>query len=197
MLGRLAFQKRTRIRTKLAVVGCVSLMTAVGCSRPKQYRLGEAIPIGSYTLSISMTEMTHLLHQRQLVVFYRCTGAGWTSLAQSEREEFVSSCRSPRFRLQDGRENEYAPEEVELATMYRADRTAYQEAYTSDEDSRVINPSVESKNRKEADKWAEAALYGPAEQWVIVFDVPEDAANFTLELKPSFFGSTASIALDR
>jgi hypothetical protein len=30
--------------------------------------------------------------------------------------------------------------------MYRANRTAYQEAYTSDEDSRVINPSVESKN---------------------------------------------------
>jgi hypothetical protein len=43
MLGRLAFQKRTRGRTKLAVVGCVSLLTAVGCSRPKQYRLGEAI----------------------------------------------------------------------------------------------------------------------------------------------------------
>jgi len=71
-------------------VGCVSLLAVVGCSRPKQYRLGEAIPVGSYTLSISMTEMTHQLHQRQLVIFYRCNGAGWTSLSQSEREEFVS-----------------------------------------------------------------------------------------------------------
>jgi len=155
----LAFQKITRIRSKLAAVGCVSLLAVVGCSRPKQYRLGEAIPVGSYTLSMSMTEMTHQLHQRQLVIFYRCNGAGWTSLSQSEREEFGSSCRSPRFTLLDGGENEYAPEEVELATMYRADRTAYQEAYTNDEDSRVINPSVESKNKKEADKWAEAALY--------------------------------------
>src|SRR5256884_9614248 len=59
------------LRMTFAVVGCISLLTAAGCSRPKQYRLGEAIPIGSYTMSISMTEMTHLVHQRQLVVFYR------------------------------------------------------------------------------------------------------------------------------
>ena len=135
------------LKTTFAVV----LLTAAGCSRPKQYRLGEAIPIGSYTMSISMTEMTHLVHQRQLVVFYRCTGAGGASVSQSEREAFLSACRSPRFRLLDGRENEYAPEEVVLAAMYRADRTAYQESYTHDEDSRVINPSVEAKNKKEAD----------------------------------------------
>src|SRR5438309_1787528 len=114
---------------------------------------------------------------------------GHPSRSRNGRSSSVS-CRSPRFTLLDGGENEYAPEEVELATMYRADRTAYQEAYTNDEDSRVINPSVESKNKKEADKWAEAALYGPPEQWVIVFDVPENAAKFTLELKPSFFGSS-------
>ena len=82
--------------------------------------------------------------------------------------------------------------------MYRADRTAYQESYTHDEDSRVINPSVEAKNKKEADV-AESALHGPPEQWVVVFDVPEDATKFTLELKPSLFGSSAAaiIALDR
>ena len=104
------------LKTTFAVV----LLTAAGCSRPKQYRLGEAIPIGSYTMSISMTEMTHLVHQRQLVVFYRCTGAGGASVSQSEREAFLSACRSPRFRLLDGRENEYAPEEVVWAAMYRA-----------------------------------------------------------------------------
>ena len=182
------------LKTTFAVV----LPTAAGCSRPKQYRLGEAIPIGSYTMSISMTEMTHLVHQRQLVVFYRCTGAGGASVSQSEREAFLSACRSPRFRLLDGRENEYAPEEVVLAAMYRADRTAYQESYTHDEDSRVINPSVEAKNKKEADV-AESALHGPPEQWVVVFDVPEDATKFTLELKPSLFGSSAAaiIALGR
>ena len=121
------------------------------------------------------------------------------SLSQSEREEFLSACRSPRFRLLDGRENEYAPEEVVLAAMYRADRTAYQESYTHDEDSRVINLSVEAKNKKEADVWAESALHGPPEQWVVVFDIPEDATKFTLELKPSLFGSSAAaiIALDR
>ena len=183
------------LKTTFAVV----LLTAAGCSRPKQYRLGEAIPIGSYTMSISMTEMTHLVHQRQLVVFYRCTEAGGASVSQSEREAFLSACRSPRFRLLDGRENEYAPEEVVLAAMYRADRTAYQESYTHDEDSRVINPSVEAKNKKEADVWAESALHGPPEQWVVVFDIPEDATKFTLELKPSLFGSSAAaiIALDR
>jgi hypothetical protein len=186
------------LRTTFAVVGCISLMTAAGCSRPKQYRIGEAIPIGSYTLSISMTEMTHLVHQRQLVVFYRCTGTGGASLSQSEREEFLSACRSPRFRLLDGRENEYPPEEVELAAMYRADRTAHQESYTHDEDSRVINPGVEAKNKKEADVWAESALHGAPEQWVVVFDVPEDATKFTLELKPSLFGSSgAMVVLDR
>ena len=41
------------LKTTFAVV----LLTAAGCSRPKQYRLGETIPIGSYTMSISMTEM--------------------------------------------------------------------------------------------------------------------------------------------
>jgi len=86
-----------------------------------------------------------------------------------------------------------------LAAMYRADRTAYQESYTHDEDSRVINLSVEAKNKKEADVWAESALHGPPEQWVVVFDIPEDATKFTLELKPSLFGSSAAaiIALDR
>ncbi len=183
----------------VAVVGCIGLLTAAGCSSPKQYRLGEAIPIGSYTLSISTTEVTHQVHQRQLVVHYRCTGSSWTSLSQSEREQFVSACRSPRFRLLDGRNKEYAPAEVVLAAMYRADRTAYQEFYTHDEDSRVINPAVEIKNRKEADVWAESALHSAPEQWVVIFDVPEDAAKFTLELKPSLFESSASsvIALDR
>ncbi len=143
-------------------MGCVSLLAVVGCSRPKQYRLGEAIPVGSYTLSISMTEMTHQLHQRQLVIFYRCNGAGWTSLSQSEREEFVSSCRSPRFTLLDGGENEYAPEEVELATMYRADRTAYQEAYTNDEDSRVINPSVDVEEQERSRQVGRSGLVWPS-----------------------------------
>ena len=61
------------LKTTFAVV----LLTAAGCSRPKQYRLGEAIPIGSYTMSISMTEMTHLVHQRQLVVFLPLYRSGW------------------------------------------------------------------------------------------------------------------------
>jgi hypothetical protein len=183
----------------VAMVGYIGLLTAAGCSRPKPYRLGEAIPIGSYTLSISTTEMTHQMHQRQLVVFYRCTGSSGTPLPQSEWEQSLSACRSPRFRLRDGGENKYAPAEVELAAMYRADRTAYQSSYTHDEDSRVIDPAVETKNRKEADVWAESALHSAPEQWVIVFDVSEDAAKFTLEVKPSLFESsdTAIIALDR
>ena len=182
------------LKTTFAVV----LLTAAGCSRPKQYRLGEAIPIGSYTMSISMTEMTHLVHQRQLVVFYRCTEAGGASVSQSEREAFLSACRSPRFRLLDGRENEYAPEEVVLAAMYRADRTAYQESYTHDEDSRVIILASRPRTRKKQ-TCAESALHGTPEQWVVVFDVPEDATKFTLELKPSLFGSSAAaiIALGR
>ena len=187
------------VRKAVATVGYISLLTAAGCSRPKPYSLGEAIPIGSYTLSISTTEMTHQMHQRQLVVFYRCTGLGGRSLPQSEWEQSLSACRSPKFRLLDGEENNYAPAEVELAAMYRADRTAYQESYTHDEDSRVIDPAVETKNRKEADVWAESALRSAPEQWVIVFDIPEDAARFTLEVKPSIFGSsdTPVIALDR
>jgi len=183
----------------IAFLGFGSLFTAIGCSSPKQYRLGETIPIGSYVLSISTTEITHEVHQRQLVVHYRCTASGSASLSQSERDDLVSACRSPRFSLIDGRRSDYAPTQVALAALYHADRTAYQESYTHDEDSRVIDPALEAKNKKEADVWAETALHSAPEQWVVIFDIPEDAARFTLELKPSLFGSSAAaiIALDR
>ena len=103
------------LKTTFAVV----LLTAAGCSRPKQYRLGEAIPIGSYTMSISMTEMPTWYTNANWLFFTAVLERMGPSLSQSEREEFLSACRSPQFRLLDGRENEYAPEEVVLAAMYR------------------------------------------------------------------------------
>jgi hypothetical protein len=183
----------------IALLGCSSLFTATECSPPKQYRLGERIPIGSYILSISKTEITHELHQRQLVVHYRCTASGSTALSQSERDDLFSACQSPNFSLLDNKSNDYAPSRVELTALYIGDKTAYQESYTNDEESRVINPAVEAKNKKEADVWAESAMHSSPEQWVVIFEVPEEATKFTLKLKPSLFESsdTAIIALDR
>jgi hypothetical protein len=170
-------------RRKSASIACFCLLAisvACGPNALTQYPMGQSIKVGSYTLSISSTEMTYEYDQTQLVVSYRCMGPDWNSLSPSDKERYTNTCRSDRFVLVDGSEHKYSSARTVLRDMYFADRSAYEEYYSSSVGSHEIDSQREAQGKKLADEWARGALLKAPEDWVIVFEIPQNARNFHL-----------------